>query len=88
MSRAASAPARLNATLEPVRIGQVIVHEWVYGVRQWSEHDAGMQGAFAKIGYHERIVYRRNGSTEWEILDGRSASARMFRARAGKGRRR
>jgi hypothetical protein len=80
-----SASVPPGATLEPVRMGRVIVHEWVYGQREWVDPPyPDMPAGFARIRYVERLVYKPPGSTEWHIADGRAAAVREFRRRNGR----
>jgi hypothetical protein len=62
----------------------VIVHEWVYGQREWSNTEPGTVGGFARIRYVARVVYRLPGDTEWQIADGRVAGVQRFRRRNGR----
>lgn len=79
--------------LVPVRVGRVLVHEWVSDVQpldsvrhrrgEWLIAEGTVAG-YARIRYFERIVFKEPGAEAWQILDGRSPVARRFRLKRRK----
>lgn len=73
---------RPGATLEPVRVGPVIVHEWVYNVQEASNLTNTPAMALSLVRYHERVLYKAAGEDTWRVMDGRLGLARWFRKQA------